>query len=150
MLTTTPLSHKAVILGVPLILGVLEVGHPALLPGESIVETLTPITAWWTALHVLQIPLFALMGLAVLLLIRDLHGRSARISRIAISVFLVIYPALDSAVGVASGIMVHALGSSDSAQPFGPLACLSFLVGAAWVTYRGPGVISEGRGASGK
>ena len=192
---------KLVVLGVPVVLGVLELGHPALLPGENILETLTPITVWWTVLHVLQLPLFALMGLAVLLLVRDLQGRSAQISRWAIAIFIVTYPAFDAAVGVASGVMVHALAAVEPAQrgalevglqalfwgpvtglmavvgsvswlvalialalawrrasapwyvvatlalsgvllgtshirPIGPLACLFFLVGAAWVAYR--------------
>lgn len=194
--------HRAVVLGVPLVLGVLELGHPALLPGENIFETLAPITSWWIGLHLLQIPLFALMGLAVLLLVRNLDGRPARISRWAISIFIVVYPAFDAAVGVASGIVVRTASSLESGErgtveaalqalfwgpvtgsmaligsgcwlvalvaaawawrqvrapayavaalalsgvllavahirPFGPLACLFFLVGAAWAVFRG-------------
>ena len=193
----------ALVLGAPLLLGFLELGHPALLPGENIFETLAPITSWWIALHILQIPLFGLMGFAVLLLVRDLDCRAARVSRWAISVFIVVYPAFDAAVGVASGIVVQTAGSLQSGErgtveaalqalfwgpvtgsmallgsarwlvalvaaawawrqlrapayavaalavsgvllavahirPFGPLACLFFLLGAAWVLFRGP------------
>jgi hypothetical protein len=118
MMTTGPLppSHRAVLIGVPLVLGVLEIGHPALLPAENIFETLAPISTWWTILHVLQIPLFASMGLAVWLLVRDLDGRPAQISRGAIAVFIVVYPAFDAAVGVSSGVIVHTTGSLDPAQ----------------------------------
>jgi len=204
--------HRTVVLGVPLVLGALELGHTAILPSENIVQTLAPITSWWIALHVLQIPLFALMGLAVLLLVRDLDGRSARISRRAIFIFIVVYPAFDAAVGIASGIVVHTLGKLQSAnpnllepglqalfwgpvtgsmalvgsaawlvaliaaawawrragapvyaaaalvlsgvllavahiRPFGPLACLFFLIGAAWVTFRGNESVSRARRA---
>jgi len=111
-----PLFHRVIALGVPLILGALEVGHPALMPGDNIFETLAPITSWWTALHVVQIPLFALMGFAVLLLVRDLRGRPAQISRWAISIFIVTYPAFDAAVGVASGVMAHTLRTLEGAQ----------------------------------
>src|SRR4029450_12364409 len=82
----------------------------------SIFETLAPISTWWTILHVAQIPLFALMGWAVLLLVRDLDGRSARITRVAIAVFIVVYPAFDAAVGVASGVIVHTVGTVDAGQ----------------------------------
>src|SRR5690349_18499955 len=111
-----PPSHTAVILGAPLLLGVLEIGHPALLPGEGIFATIAPITVWWTALHVVQIPLFALVGLAVLLVVRDLRGRPTQISRGAVCVFIVVYPAFDAAVGVSSGIIVHTLSTLEPPQ----------------------------------
>jgi hypothetical protein len=194
------LFRRLVMLGTPLILGLLEVGHPALTPGDNIFETLAPIATWWTALHVAQVPLFALMGLAAFLLVRDLDGSAARISRIAIAIFVVVYPAFDAAVGVASGVMMRNVGSLTADQraaleqtlqalfwgpvtglmavvgsaswlvalvgaslawrragapvlvvgllalsglllgvshirPFGPLACLAFLIAAAWIEF---------------
>jgi hypothetical protein len=208
-----PALARTVVLGVPFALGVLELGHPALLPGESIVEALAPIALWWIALHVAQIPLFALLGVAVLLLVRDLDGRPARISRWAVAVFIVIYPAFDAAVGVASGIMVRTLNSTEPGaagtleaglqalfwgpitgtmalvgsaswlialfaaalawrragaplyvvaalalaglflgiahiRPFGPLACLFFLVAAAWIVFRSRGALASFRHAT--
>jgi len=185
-----------------LILGLLGLGHPALGPRDDICRTLEPIVAWWTVLHVAQIPLFALMGVAVFLLARDLPGRPAQIARWASLFFAVVYPAFDAAVGVASGVMLQSVGMITPAQrsvleaslqnlfwgpvtlsiaavgsvawlialvavawawrragapwpvisafagsglllsishvrPFGPLACLLFLAGAAWVVFRG-------------
>ena len=73
-------------------LGLLELGHPALLPGDDIVATIAPIATWWTIFHVLQVPLFALLGVAVFLLVRDLDGHAAKVSRYAICVFIVVYP----------------------------------------------------------
>jgi len=190
--------QRAVILGSPLTLGVLEVWHPALGPRDNICSTLEPITTWWTVLHVLQIPLFALLGIATFLLIRDFPGRVARIGRAASLSFAVVYPAFDAAVGVASGVMLQSLGTLSPDQrasleaslqslfwgpvtlpiaaigatawlvalgsaaylwrqrgvptwvaatlaasgvllaithvrPFGPLACLMFLLGATWI-----------------
>jgi hypothetical protein len=90
--------------GVPLVLGVLEVGHPALLPGDDIFATIAPIARWWTLLHILQIPLFALLGVAVLLLLGDLRGQAATVSRHAIALFILVYPAFDAAVGISSGV----------------------------------------------
>lgn len=100
--------RKAVIFGTPLVLGLLEIGHPAVLPGSYIYGMLVPIAVWWTALHVLQLPLFALLGVAAYLLVRDLDDRAARVSCYAIAVFIVVYPAFDATVGIGSGIVVQA------------------------------------------
>ena len=47
--------RRAVLLGAPLILGLLEVEHSAD-PQRRHPATLTPIATWWTVLHVAQIP----------------------------------------------------------------------------------------------
>jgi hypothetical protein len=73
----------SVIFGVPVLLGLLELGHPAFWVSDPVIDTLGPIAIWWTALHVAQVPLFALLGLAVVLLLRDLEGRAALVSRCA-------------------------------------------------------------------
>jgi hypothetical protein len=36
------------------LLGLLELDHPALRPGDDIVATIAPMASWWTTLHVLQ------------------------------------------------------------------------------------------------
>jgi hypothetical protein len=196
--------HKVVVLGVPLVLGLLEIGHPALRPPQSVIGTLMPIRDWWTLLHLLQLPLFALLGVAAWLLVRDRPGRAAQVSRRAIAVFIVIYPAFDAAVGVASGVMLRTIDTEDPLQlaalevglealfwgpftgflaavgsvawlvsllaaavswrqagtpwypvaalamaglllgiahvgPLGPLACLFFLIGAAWIVFKSSG-----------
>jgi hypothetical protein len=142
-----------------------------------------------------------LLGVAVRFVVRDLDGTLPSISRWAIGIFIVLYPAFDAAVGVSSGIIVHRLQDLGNTQsdtveaglqaifwgpvtgsmaivaavswliallatawawrkagaplyvvmafalaglllgiahirPFGPLACLSFLVGAMWVVFR--------------
>jgi len=69
--------RRLVLLGVPLLLGILELGHPALLPGDPVVATIGPIATWWTTLHVLQVPLFALLGFAVIILVRDIDNQAA-------------------------------------------------------------------------
>ena len=48
-----PSFPRLIIFGAPLILGLLELGHPALLPGDDIVATITLIATWWTTLHAL-------------------------------------------------------------------------------------------------
>ena len=122
--------------GVPLVLGLLELGHPALLPGDDIVATIAPIATWWTILHVLQVPLFALLGVAVFLLVRDLDGRAAKVSRYAICVFIVVYPAFDAAVGIASGVLCRSTASPDLETGlynlfWGPVTGVMAMIGSA-------------------
>jgi hypothetical protein len=71
------LFRRLLLLGVPLILGILELGHPALLPGDPIAPNIGPIVTWWTTLHVLQVPLFALLGYAVIMLLRGIDNQAA-------------------------------------------------------------------------
>ena len=111
MLRTTSAARNFAMFGVPVLLGILELGHPAFSPWDSVIDTLAPIAPWWTALHVVQVPLFGLLGLAVVLLLGDLKSRAAQVSRCAIAVFVVVYPAFDGAVGIASGVMLQNLGT---------------------------------------
>lgn len=48
------LPRRALVLGPPLVLGLLELGHPGVTPSTPIVATLAPIATWWTVLHVAQ------------------------------------------------------------------------------------------------
>lgn len=189
----------AIVFGTPLLLGVVELWHPAVRPGDKIVPMIAPIAVWWTTLHVLQVPLFALLGIAVLYIVGDATGRASSVSRAAIYAFIVLYPAFDAAVGISSGVMLQHIPASQQAafepalqalfwgpvtgmmaiiasacwligvvaaafaqrrlgapalavtflvlsglllgfshiRPFGPLACLCFLVGAAIIERRG-------------
>ncbi len=54
--------------------------------------------------------------LAVFLLVRDLEGRAAQVSRSAIAVFVVVYPAFDAAVGVSSGVLLQNLPALGADQ----------------------------------
>jgi hypothetical protein len=128
------LARRAVTLGAPLVLGLIELGHPALTPSDNIVDTLQPIATWWTALHIAQIPLFALLGCAVWLTVRDLDGRAARVSRGAIAIFIVVYPAFDAAVGVASGLLMQEIGAPTPATR---AAIDPFLQGLFWGSVTG-------------
>jgi hypothetical protein len=130
------LFRRSLLFGVPLILGILELGHPALLPGDAIVATISPIVTWWTTLHILQVPLFALLGFAVIMLVRDIDNQAATISRCAIAIFIVVYPAFDAAVGISSGILCRTAASSELEKGlqdllWGPVTGVMAIVGSA-------------------
>ena len=96
-MTQPAILRKLVIFGVPLVLGLIETAHPALWPNDPIFPIVHAIATWWTVLHVLQVPLFALLGFAVLFLIEELKSPFATISRYSIILFIVVYPAFDAA-----------------------------------------------------
>jgi hypothetical protein len=62
-------------------------------------------------LHVVQLVLFALMGVALWLLTDGLHGVAPTVSRLGAAVFVVFYGAGDTLLGIATGIL--ALGAGD-------------------------------------
>lgn len=111
--------EKLVVIGSPLTLGTLEIWHPVGSQSQTAFEAILPKINWWITLHILQLPLFGLMALAVFLLVRNLPGKAAIISRVGISFFVVFYTALDSITGIASGILIHhAQNLSPNVQAF--------------------------------
>jgi hypothetical protein len=98
--------RRLVLLGTPLALGLLELWHPVPVPGMRF-ETIARYNDWWLILHLLQLPLFGLMALAVMVLVAHAHGRSATIARVGMGFFVVFYTAFDAITGVASGILVR-------------------------------------------
>ena len=110
-------------IGTPLALGTLEIFHP--MPGENFIADLHPHVGWWLTLHVLQLPLFSLMALAVatLLTAAQARGVAAGVSRIALWCFAVFYIAFDTLAGVATGLVAaHAGGlPADQQQALLPL-----------------------------
>ena len=101
------LLRQLVVIGSPLTLGILELWHPVGLPNKTAFESILPQVDWWIVLHILQLPLFGLLALAVVLLVNNLQGWAARISRIGMAFFIVFYPTLDSITGIAGGLLIR-------------------------------------------
>ncbi|MGB3512908.1 MAG: hypothetical protein WBA93_27580 [Microcoleaceae cyanobacterium] len=101
------LFQRLVVLGIPLTLGLLEIWHPVGLPGKTPYESVLPKVDWWLTLHLLQLPLFGMLALAVLLLVKNLQGWAVTLSRIGIAFFIVFYNALDSIMGIAGGLLIR-------------------------------------------
>jgi hypothetical protein len=98
--------RRIVLLGTPVVLIILELGHP-LLDHMHPIRMLAPIAMWWIVLHVLLIPLFALMGYSLFLLLQGVHSTAATISRCATIIFVAFEVGYDTAVGLNSGILVY-------------------------------------------
>lgn len=98
--------RRIVLLGTPIALVILELGHP-LLDHTNPIKMLAPIALWWIVLHVLLIPFFALMGYSLLLLLQGVQSNAATISRCATIIFVAFEVGYDTAVGLNSGILVY-------------------------------------------
>ncbi len=106
-----PLAIAAVVVPPLVLLGV-GLSHPA---------TLSVATAsWWTTMHVILVPLFPLLAVAVWVLVRGNRSPLAIFARVAAVAFAVFYGTLDAVSGIAGGIVVQAEGSTDAA-PLGAL-----------------------------
>jgi hypothetical protein len=92
----------------PMLMAVVSLLHP--LPpffGGGIFEFLRSRMDVWMGVHLVQLPLFGLLGLVLWFLTEGLEGPAATTSRLALVSFLVFYSAFDSAVGIATGLLVQ-------------------------------------------
>jgi hypothetical protein len=100
-------ARRALVIGVPLALGLIELTHP-IVPPSDVLHHMQTHVGWWTALHILQLPLFALLAVAMALLIPDARGRAAIVARLGLAVFALFYGAFDGIAGIANGIIIQA------------------------------------------
>lgn len=94
-------------------------------PGARVYDALADDSSRWLAVHLGSLVFIGLMGAAVFLLVRDLPGVAARISRLAILPFVLFYGTGEGVLGVATGVLVdHAndvpeeqrMAAADSVQ----------------------------------
>jgi hypothetical protein len=112
------------------LLSVLGLLHPA---------QLTPATAamWWQ-LHIVLLPVFPLLGAALVLLLRRERGPLAWLARLCAYVYAVFYTGLDTLAGIGAGIAVAAepagsppaLGLIGVGNGLALVGVTGFLVGA--------------------
>ena len=141
-------NRLAFLIGVPLAWAALLWFHPDVGP-DTVYEDLRDQVSAYLIVHVGTLVFIGLMGVALYLLVRDLPGRAAAISRLAIGPFVLFYAAWEAVIGLAVGVLVqHANGVapgersavSDAIQALGGNAIvgdagLLLMVGAtAWVT----------------
>ena len=98
--------RRVVLLGTPLVVAVDVVFLHPVLNGDVRTE-LFPVAGLWLTLHVVQLVLFGLMGVAAYLLLDGLSGIFAVIGRLAIAVFVVFYNAGDAVAGISTGILAR-------------------------------------------
>jgi hypothetical protein len=93
-------------IGVPLAWAVLLWFHPNVDPNHVYADLRDNVVAY-QIVHAGTLVFIGLLGLALYLLVRDLPGRAARISRLAIGPFVLFYAAYESVIGLAVGALVQ-------------------------------------------
>ena len=96
----------ALMIGVPLAWAVLLWFHPDVDPNNVYADLREDVVAY-QIVHVGTLVFIGLIGLALYLLVRDMPGTAARISRLAIGPFVIFYAAWESVVGLAIGALVQ-------------------------------------------
>jgi hypothetical protein len=96
----------ALTIGAPLAWAVLLWFHPDVDPNHVYADLREHVAAY-QVVHVGTLVFIGLLGLALYLLVRDLPGSAARISRLAIGPFVLFYAAWESVIGLAIGALVQ-------------------------------------------
>jgi hypothetical protein len=135
-------SRRLLLIGTPLVLALLMIVH------QLIDQFERPLA--FLELHLLLLPLFALMGVAIWVLLEGIGGAVAWAARVAAFLFLVGYVALDAISGIAASAILasgapwsseatRALFASGSAALPTTVAILAWQVSVllgAWALYR--------------
>lgn len=102
-----------VLLGTPLALAVVLWIHPH--AGDDVFANVEPVADTWFLVHVLLLPLFGLLGVALFLLLSGYRGRVATVGRIGVAIYLVFHTAYEAIAGIAVALAVReAEGLSDA------------------------------------
>jgi hypothetical protein len=116
--TSAPLLHRGAaglgrfFIGVPLAWAVVLIFHPAPDP-DHIHGSLEDEVTQWLVVHCLTLIFIGLMCAALYLLVRDLPGTAAKISRIAVGPFVLFYGA---GLGIAVGVLVQYANAESPAE----------------------------------
>jgi hypothetical protein len=93
---TSVILRRTTIFGTPIALGTLAAIHP-MMPGDNL--------GIWNLIHTLQIPLAALLGISVILLLRSNGSRIAHAARLAVVPWVAFFAAYDGVAGLATGAL---------------------------------------------
>ncbi len=129
-LSPGPTALRALgVTGPPLVLALVELFHPPTLAGSQAAGRA------WLAIHVVQLPLFALVGLSAFVILQGVRSPWATLSRIALAVYVPFYLSLDSVAGISAGILTvsgqhEAAGTLFASPVKGVLASIGT---SAWI-----------------
>jgi uncharacterized membrane protein YiaA len=94
------------LLVIPLSWAALLMFHPAPDP-DDIYGSLRDEATQWLLVHVGTLLFIGLMGAALILLVSDLRGLAATVSRVAAGAFILCYGAAEAILGIAAGVLIR-------------------------------------------
>ena len=97
--------RRLLLFGAPTLVAVVNLTHPVI-PSPVYSGVLHHLD-WWLTLHVLNLVLFPMLGLAAYALVSDLNGVAATLSKVAIIVFIPVYAGFDALMGIGTGLLVQ-------------------------------------------
>jgi len=106
--------RRTLLFAPPALLSIVNFRHPILT--APIYRSVSPHLPWWSTLHLLNLGLFALLGLAVYLLLDRVHNAAATLSRVALAVFIPLYCAFDALAGLGTGLLAQLASRLPSDQ----------------------------------
>jgi hypothetical protein len=112
---------------VPLAWAVLLMFHPAPNP-DDIYGSLREESTTWLIVHFGTLLFIGLMGAAVFVLVRDLSGSAAQVSRVAAGAYVLFYGAGEAILGIATGVLVQ----HTNAAPENERAAATAAIQALW------------------
>lgn len=128
-----------------LILAGIGLSHPVALNADT--------ASWWATMHMILVPVFPLLALAIWVLLRRDPSPLGWAGRITAVVYIAFYGTLDAVSGISAGTVVVATGEVDDSvlalfdvgRVFGRIGALAFFVavvavlGSSWrAGVRGP------------
>ena len=97
--------QQLLIFSAPVLVGLLNLTHPMFRP--PVFAGLIQHISWWVPLHLLNLVLFPLLGLAGYLLVKDVHNLASVVAKVALAIFIPLYAAFDALAGIGTGILVR-------------------------------------------
>jgi len=128
------------LIGMPLAWAVLLWFHPNVAP-DNVYRDLRDEVTTYQIVHVGTLIFIGLMGVALYLLVRDLPGKAATISRLAIGPFVLLYGAYETVIGLAVGALVQHANEAPAGQR--PAVSDAIQAVGANVIVGDPGVIAS-------
>ena len=110
-----PYSHAeaAFLVGIPLAWAVLLLFHPT---GDEYYPAISDSVTRWLVVHLGTMLFIPLLAAAMFVLLRGIDGTAARVSRVALVVFAIVYAAFEVTVGVGSGIIASAVNDLPAGE----------------------------------
>jgi hypothetical protein len=121
-----PLLRRLILIGTPMLTGILLLFHPLpeaaemgmteLPKGLVLYELMAPIAEGFLIVHMFFPLALALLGLSVILLLNGVHGIAASISRASAIVFVITYIMYETIIGTVTGLLIRDAAALSPAE----------------------------------